>query len=303
MSANVCMPTCPLCGKFLADLRTQQLQQVWAAWEGVKWDFRDLQRGRTAYWRYCFECHTMQMWPGDGRRGNRHSSPTPTRWWRVQRGSVARLVCGDLYLTEAPPEIEHKDYPGRGRRRARPRSPSPLVEPSEARSPNALTFSASNAPLSVTWKDGGEWAKDSSIDRRRNLDAAWAAGLVQRTVGAPVCDRSPIAYLSEDHCEVDGCTGAVDLAIRPVRAADGVQHGVFMCGPCYGRLLAHGSVWLPGLECTVEAVWGKERLSLQAANDMWRLWLPVRPPNSRQRRLSQSTGLVEPGREAASSVP
>ena len=58
--------------------------------------------GTTVHWRLCQACH-KRVWPADLRVGNRHSRPFVEPMPGI-RGGKRRLVVGDFYLTEAPPE-------------------------------------------------------------------------------------------------------------------------------------------------------------------------------------------------------
>ena len=101
MSPTTCKPMCR-CGKhFLTELETEALRLTWEVAEGIKWQ---KSATGTAYWFLCQDCHQRE-WPEDYRCANRYSRPAPTFAERLStnKGRV-KLICGDLYLTEAPLE-------------------------------------------------------------------------------------------------------------------------------------------------------------------------------------------------------
>ena len=92
---------CELCGRVkVSRLRTEGSLRVWAEDEGLKWQWRT---PKQAYFRLCEACHTT-VWPMDMRPGNRHNKPG-AYFWKQTRGGRTRLLAGDLFITEAPPEL------------------------------------------------------------------------------------------------------------------------------------------------------------------------------------------------------
>ena len=93
-------PKCLACGiQDATRLEGQHLMEIWAAQRGVAWDFRKVDGA--PYWYLCLECHRRE-WPLDQRCANRHSKP----WSAVVFATtpVRRLLVGDFYLTQPPPE-------------------------------------------------------------------------------------------------------------------------------------------------------------------------------------------------------
>ena len=95
-------PMCPGCSFTSCTELSQELRKRWEESQGLKWHL--LPSGTQAYWKLCLSCHRM-AWPLDGRTSNRHSWPAEAL---IRRGrSKTRLVAGDFYVLETPPEILH----------------------------------------------------------------------------------------------------------------------------------------------------------------------------------------------------
>ena len=103
-------PLCPCGLRVVAPLRSLGIRERWAEEEGISWSWvSSSTRGgaSVAYFRFCAECHT-KTWPDDRR------PPNGNRWTRPARRLMPkfksslhgrqRLVTGDLYITESPPE-------------------------------------------------------------------------------------------------------------------------------------------------------------------------------------------------------
>ena len=106
-------PWCPSCGAHrLTTLDTPTLRATWAEAEGLQWAWAE---GSLAYWFLCKECHVRQS-PGDRRCQGPNCRPGVAVWKRDSSKSVLSLLCGDLYLTKAPPEL-NSAFPARRVRR------------------------------------------------------------------------------------------------------------------------------------------------------------------------------------------
>jgi hypothetical protein len=92
-------PRCA-CGAARTPLATAALRSSWEDVLGLKWSWST---PSAAYWHMCLGCHQAR-WPGDGRVRNRYCRPRSSDP-RRRVGARARLVVGELYLTEPPPEL------------------------------------------------------------------------------------------------------------------------------------------------------------------------------------------------------
>ena len=72
----------------------------WQADEGYKWDWVTPEQ---AYFKLCWSCHLV-AWPLDMRSRNQHNKPG-AYYWCKELGGRSRLLAGDLYISEAPPEL------------------------------------------------------------------------------------------------------------------------------------------------------------------------------------------------------
>ncbi len=120
-------PPCPGCGLGLSRLHSQKLRESWAQEEGLKWGWYTQEQ---AYWKLCLPCH-QEAWPGDLRRRGPYCLPLADYWKHLVGGRL-RLLAGDFYLTQAPPEyLSHGRWlaPGDPPRRARPAPPLPETVP------------------------------------------------------------------------------------------------------------------------------------------------------------------------------
>ena len=120
------MPRC-VCGTTLTDLRTNEERQRWASRLDDCWRYHS---NGTAYWMFCLRCH-LRRWPNDRRFNNRWSSPAAP-WYHRQVNGVRRLIAGDFYITQPPPELDHDTVRSHDRdddRRVRPRLPDLVLGP------------------------------------------------------------------------------------------------------------------------------------------------------------------------------
>ena len=100
-------PRCA-CGAARTPLATAALRSSWEEVLGLKWSWVT---PSAAYWHMCLGCHQAR-WPGDGRVRNRYCRPRSSDP-RRRVGARARLVVGELYLTEPPPELGSATAPER----------------------------------------------------------------------------------------------------------------------------------------------------------------------------------------------
>ncbi len=92
-------PRCCCGQRHCAELVTAKARATWAEEQGAKWDWHS---DRQAYWYLCLPCH-KKFW-NDGRSKSPWSQPGRAPWG-FQVGGRARLLSGDFYLTEAPPDL------------------------------------------------------------------------------------------------------------------------------------------------------------------------------------------------------
>ena len=76
------------------------MRRTWRQEEGYKWDWVTPNQ---AYFTLCWSCHLV-VWPLDMRSSNRHNKPG-AYYWMKKLGGRTRLLAGDLYISEAPPEL------------------------------------------------------------------------------------------------------------------------------------------------------------------------------------------------------
>ena len=106
--------------------------------------------GSLAYWFMCKTCH-MRQYPGDRRCQGPNCRPGVSVWSKKRDKSVLRLLCGELYLTRAPPELR-SSFPARSVRRLplETWTPAPAssaaAAPAPAASPAASLQTASGPP-------------------------------------------------------------------------------------------------------------------------------------------------------------
>ena len=152
-----------------------------------------------AYWHTCLKCHKL-TWALDGRCANRWCLPNANAP-RLVRGARARVACGDLYLTEAPPERREAVM-------AHALSSTPAPRPGRARSRSLATSAGQDRPSCL------RQPRASARPHRRRVTFAQEA---PATDAALELDRTPCAFGAE---LCDGCL--YPLPERSTRAV-GVQ--------------------------------------------------------------------------------
>jgi len=103
-------PLCPCGLGVVAPSRSLGIRERWAEEEGISWSWvSSSTRGgaSVAYFRFCAQCHT-KTWPDDRRHPNGNRCTRPARrlmpTFQSSLHGRQRLVTGDLYITESPPE-------------------------------------------------------------------------------------------------------------------------------------------------------------------------------------------------------
>ena len=229
-------PRCPACNVLkLTELDSLDLRTRWAEEEGRKWTWT----GGLAYWRLCLRCHT-ETWPGDPRSLRKRGSHCVDEAWNYRgqkhgrRGQVHSLVCGDLYLTQAPPES------------LRPAGRSVVAESScQAR---ALEAAPLPKPAHLAGRMLLRERHVGFVDSAETMAIPWL----------PVPERLPVPYGTE-HC--DSCQTALGRRcwgpphVSIVELADEVgevpfgsppqRHVAILCSMCRAVLWSGGSVPLP----------------------------------------------------------
>ena len=112
-------PVCRCGERYLTELRGTRLLEKWADEVGIKWGWANSGK---AMWYLRHRCHRIAF-EEDHRVQNGSSSPGVSRWGLAtsgtDRGAAQRLVCGDFYLRNAPPE--YMEPAARGTQTAPPR--------------------------------------------------------------------------------------------------------------------------------------------------------------------------------------
>ena len=119
-------PLCPCGLRAVAPLKSHGIRNRWAEEEGISRSrVTSSKRGgaSVAYFHFCEECHA-RIWPDDRRppNGNRWTRPA-SRLMPTFQASVQgrrRLLTGDLYITESPPELLSAGAQDQARRRRPP---------------------------------------------------------------------------------------------------------------------------------------------------------------------------------------
>jgi hypothetical protein len=140
------------------------LRSKWASGEGLKWTWRvqtvQKRENRVAWFRFCEICH-RELWPDDHRVNNRYSRPALSHWEKASAGGCLRLVAGDFYLTQPPPERASSST--RETSPPQPTESGPFLTPLRpdvpAHNAQAQPRARSRSPRVVKWRDGGEWTR------------------------------------------------------------------------------------------------------------------------------------------------
>ena len=133
-------PLCPCGLRAVAPLKSHGIRNRWAEEEGISRSrVTSSKRGgaSVAYFHFCEECHA-RIWPDDRRppNGNRWTRPAsrllPT--FQASLQGRRRLLTGDLYITESPPELLSAEAQDQARCR-RPPTPRRASETHESGKP------------------------------------------------------------------------------------------------------------------------------------------------------------------------
>ena len=94
-------PKCAQCGVIdAAELEDSDLLTVWAEYDGIKWRWHH----NLAYWYLCLECH-QKIGQRISESGTDILAPVLYEITVLGVRVKVSLICGDLWLMQAPPEF------------------------------------------------------------------------------------------------------------------------------------------------------------------------------------------------------
>ena len=200
LQAQGVMPGQPLrpgCNeKKVSRLRAQDMLIKWQADEGYKWDWVTPEQ---AYFKLCWSCHLV-AWPLDMRSRNQHNKPG-TYYWCKELGGRSRLLAGDLYISEAPPELlaprsvasvaGPSGFSGAARSRSprRNANPRPGPQPAPSLSRESSSSSSSSSASSKILRAARPATRRATrrAARQAARRATRAAALAMRPLAQPRC--------------------------------------------------------------------------------------------------------------------
>jgi len=248
-------PICPGCGTELTELESPALRRTWKKDEGFKWSWHSPVQ---AYWHLRQDCH-QAAWPVDKRVSNRWSRPGDAWWPSLASSRRCRLVVGDFYLTESPPELlrpkpglpgasstqrrEAPRLPGQGLPATRPRSRSPPPRRSCLTSPAAgVQRTTPRAKGKVCFASP---AQRFFVPRKEKSDLDF---------GAASCDACGKAF-------EERLTTGFAVKLAETTETENQRHKALLCSSCRQHLLKGGRLLLTSLEAEAEAAWATTRLT------------------------------------------
>ena len=207
--------------------------------------------GSLAYWFMCKTCH-MRQYPGDRRCQGPNCRPGVSVWSKKRDKSVLRLLCGELYLTRAPP-ILRSSFPARSVRRL----PLETWTPAPASTAAAAPAPAASPPRSCL--------RRLPCKRRRDLHVSFAAPAAlpcELHAASPdrcsrllvACEEQELAHWDRGCCSFgsDFCDGSPDhavldwqrwcLGVQLESTLQGQKDSAFLCPPCWSALAVNRQV-------------------------------------------------------------
>jgi hypothetical protein len=256
-------PRCPCDKHVLAQLKTTDMRDRWAAREGISWS----QYRGSAFFHFCHECHNSH-WPADirGARGNRHTRPRDAD---PMAGATKRTASGELfYLTAPAPEFLSVAVRQQAKRF---RAAADAAEAARVSVPPAFGLSSRHeckastggllrprrvgqrplAQQSLTFVDGLGCTAPRPGSKAEKAALAVPMGRYPRENRLPEYAPLPLGG------PCDGCGHERSTRCMNVQREDVLHRQkdlAFLCTPCQAELLANGCVFAVALEVWVSAL-------------------------------------------------